>query len=101
VAEWCKSISTSGGTLLEKWNDAMSPLSKPLFGNYTDRRSDSRVNLYKSIVKKAEEYREKLVDGTMGSSGFQPGRKWDWDDEELVCIHTVKLTHFALLMVFI
>jgi len=55
VAKWCKSVSASGGTLLEKWNDAMSPLNPPLFPDPTDRRSDWRVSLYNSILRKAEE----------------------------------------------
>jgi hypothetical protein len=98
VAKWCKSKSTSGGTLLEKWNDAMSPLSESLLPKKTDLRSDSRVDLYKSIIKKAKQYRKKLVNGTIPSG--EPGRKWDWNDMEVVCLCTMKLTHFALLMLF-
>jgi hypothetical protein len=104
VAKWIKSKPTSGATLLEKWNDAMSPLGESLLPKKTDRRSDSRMDLYKSIIKKAEEYLKELVDGTIpgkvGSSGLEPGRKWNWRDREVVCLRTVKLTSFALLMLF-
>jgi hypothetical protein len=76
----------------------MSPLSEPLLPKETDLRSDSRVALYKSIIKKAEEYLKKLVDGTI--PGGDPGSKWNWIDKEVVCLCTMKLTHFALLMFF-
>jgi hypothetical protein len=98
VAKWCKSKSTSSGTLLEKWNDEMSPLRESLLPKKTDLRSDSRVDLYKSIIKKAEEYRKKLVDGTI--PGGEQGSKWDWKDKQVVCLCTMKLTHFPLLMLF-
>jgi hypothetical protein len=104
VAEWCKSNSTSGGNLLEKWNHAMSPLGERLMPNKNDRRPESRVNVYDSIIKNAEEYRRKLVNreirSVVGSSGSVPGSEWNWNDKELVCLRTVKLTHFALLMLF-
>jgi len=102
VAKWCKSVSTSDGTLLEKWNDAMSPLNPPLFPDAYDRRSDWRVNLYDSIVRKAEENLKGLVEGTIpggaGSSGLERGRKWDWSDPEVVCLPVLTLTQFTLLM---
>ena len=104
VEKWCESTSISGGTLIEKWNDAMSSLSESLIPEGTDRRSDSRMKLYKSIIKKAEGNLKDLFEGTtpgkVGSSGLNPRRKWDWNDEEVVCMRPVKLTRFALLKLF-
>jgi hypothetical protein len=90
VAEWCKSNSTSDGTLLEKWNHAMSPLNTPLFPDEPDRRPRTRVLLYEYIIEKAREYRSELYtdaisNGKVGSSGSEPGRNWDWE-RDLVCL---------------
>ena len=102
VVKWCKSVSTSDGTLLDKWNDAMSPLNPPLFPDGNDRRSEWRVDLYNSILRKAEENLKGLVEGTIpgeaGSSGLERGRKWDWSDPEVVCLPVLTLTQFTLLM---
>jgi len=66
----------------------MSPLGESLIPDNTDRRSDSRVTLYKSIIKKAEDNLKNLFKGNnpgkVGSSSSKPGRKWDWNDEEMV-----------------
>jgi len=80
----------------------MLPLNPPLFPDATDRRSDWRVSLYNSILRKAEEYLKELVEGTIpgkvGSSGSEPGRKWDWTDAQAVCLPVLNLSHFTLLM---
>ena len=68
----------------------MSPLSESLIPDNTDRRSDWRARLYKSIMKKAESNLRGLMDGTIAgkveSSGLESRRKWNWNDEEAVCL---------------
>jgi hypothetical protein len=72
--------------------------------NETDRQPESRVNVYNSIIQNTEGYRMKLVNrdipNLVGSSGSKPGSEWNWNNKELVRLCSVKLTHFALLMLF-
>jgi len=60
------------------------------------------VKLYNSIPSKAEDNLKALIKGTIpgkvGSSGLEPGSKWDWNNREVVCLRPVKLTHLALLL---
>jgi hypothetical protein len=96
VAEWYKSNSTTDGkkldfaTVLEKWNDVVSPLNSPPLPDETDRRPRMRAQLYESIIEKARECQKELDAGTIPNervrSGVsEPGRKWDWDSD-LVCL---------------